>query len=327
MKRIGLLFLKKELALLAVLVALFTGFSFLVDGFFDWFNLCEQVRYWGAVGLIAIPMTFIIATGGIDLSVASTLALASVILGLLYDRAGWPIWAAAGAAILAGGLCGALNGFVSSYLRVPPLVVTLATMILFRGLAMGLTRGASLGHFPDSFLWLASGDVFSFSVGTETVYIPVPFLVLMLGYVVGAVLLRKTRIGRYTEAIGENVTAASFAAIRVRLLAFWLYTAAGLVCGVAALFHTALYAAAKANTAQGMELEAIACVVVGGTRISGGDASIWGTLLGLFIIGILRYGLRMAGVDSEYIIIVVGALLILAAVLNEQMSRWTQKNR
>ncbi|MBM3290897.1 MAG: ABC transporter permease [Candidatus Hydrogenedentes bacterium] len=309
--------IRREFALLAVLAAMFIGFSVSVDGFFDWFNVLDRARYWVVPGIIAVPMTYIIATSGIDLSVGSIVALSGVALGLAFQDANAPLAVAAIAAVLAGALAGAFNGVVISLLGVPPLVVTLATMALFRGIAMGLTKGAPIGGFPPAFTWISQGDLFSLPLGTPPASVPAPIVALALAMIAGGLVMRRSWIGRFTEHLGENETAARFAAIPVTALTFGIYTACGALCGVAALFHTALYATAKADTAQGMELDVIACVVVGGTRISGGRASIAGTLLGLLIIGILRYGLDMAGMKSQYIIIVVGALLIVTAVFNE----------
>jgi len=315
------LLVRRESTLLVALILMFAGFAVFVDGFFDWFNLFERSRYWVVPGMIAVPMTFIIATSGIDLSVGSMVALSGIVLGLLYQNAGLSLAVAGAGAVLAGAGAGAFNGSISSYLRVPPLVVTLATMALFRGIAMGLSKGDPIRDFPRGFQWISQGDAFQIPLGeSEYAYVPIPLFGLILIVVIGILILRKTWIGRFTECIGENETAAEFAAINTRRLKFGLYTACGLVCGIASLFQTALYATAKADTAMGLELEVIACVVVGGTRISGGDASVFGTLLGLLIIGILRYGLDMAGVDSENIVIVVGALLIVTAVFNEWMA-------
>jgi rhamnose transport system permease protein len=247
-------------------------------------------------------------------------ALCGIVLGLLYRDAGLPIAAAACGAILVGAAAGGANGGVSSYVGVPPLVVTLATMALFRGIAMGLSKGAPVKEFPSGFEWISQGNVVQVgSDSGETAYIPAPLVALLVTFLVGAVILRRSWIGRYIECIGENETAARFAAIDVRRLKLGLYTVCGAVCGCAALFQTALYATAKADTAAGLELDAIACVIVGGTRISGGHATMLGTLLGLLIIGILRYGLEMAGVRSQYIIILMGLLVVVTATLNERI--------
>ncbi|MCK5863294.1 MAG: ABC transporter permease, partial [Candidatus Hydrogenedentes bacterium] len=274
---------------------------------------------WIAAGIIVVPMTFIIATGGIDLSVASILALSAMVMGLVFRDLGLPIYWAAVCAVLTGLAAGAFNGGMSSYLRIPPLVVTLATMTLYRGIAMGLSRARPVGDFPEGFQWLGQGDLFQIpGTSLSPVYIPVSLLVLIAVFAVGWVLMHKSWAGRYAELIGENETAARFSGIDVPLVKCLLFTACGGLCGLAAIFHTAFYATAKADTAMGMELEAIACVVIGGARISGGRASMSGALLGLLIIGILRFGLEMSGVQSRNIIIIVGLVLIVTAVVNER---------
>jgi rhamnose transport system permease protein len=310
----------RESVLGYVFVAMFAAFAVSVNGFLDWFSIFERSRYWVMPGLIAVPMTFIIATSGIDLSVASIVAMCGILLGMLYNDAHWPIALAAATAVAAGLLAGLFNGGVSSYLRIPPLVVTLATMALFRGVAMGLSKARSLGKFPDAFLWLSQGNAFRIPGAGPAVHFPAPLVALLVVVGIGWILMRRSWVGRFTECIGENETAAAFAAIDVRRVKLALYAACGAVCGVAALFNTALYATAKADAATGTELDAIACVVIGGTRISGGQGSVTGSLLGLLIIGILKYGLEMAGIRSQQIAICVGALLIATAVFNESMA-------
>jgi rhamnose transport system permease protein len=312
----------REAILLLVLVALFAVLAVKVEGFFDAYNLLERTRYWVAPGLLAAAMTFVIATGGIDLSVASVLALCGIVMGMLRRDLGWPMPAAAGAALATGLAAGAANGAVISRIGVPPLVVTLATMSLFRGAAMGLSQAKAIGDFPAGFLWLGQGSLCKVpGTGANPADLPVPLVILLAVYALAWALMHRSWVGRFTELVGENETAARFAAIDVRRLKFALYASVGLLCGFAALLHTAIYATAKADTAAGMELEAIACVVVGGTRISGGHASIVGTLLGLAILGILRFGLEMAGVSSQNIIILVGIVLVATAIINERLGR------
>lgn len=307
----------REFLLFVLLAMVYLAFALSVDGFSDGENLLRRARYWVPTGLIAVPMTFIMATAGIDLSVGSMVALSGVVLGMLYADAGCPIaWAVCGA-VLAGALCGAINGLVISRIGVPPLVVTLATMALFRGVAMGLSQARAFADFPQGFQWIGQGTVFSLGNCPQ-----VPFSLLLMGgvFVLGWMVMRRTWIGRFTEAIGENPTAARFAAIDVRTMQLALYTVCGAICGMAAVVHTALYATAKADTARGLELDVVACVVVGGTRISGGQGAMAGSLLGLLLIGILRHGLLMADVRAQYVIIAVGMLLIVTAVLNEWMA-------
>lgn len=312
----------RELILLAILVLLFVFFSLKTEGFLDAYGLLEQTRYWVVPGLLAVPMTFIIATAGIDLSVGAMVALSGIVIGILHVQWGWPLGVVVPLGVLTGLVAGAFNGGVSSYLRIPPLVVTLASMTLFRGLAMGLCQAHAFGGYPESFLWISQGDLFEFSYGDGlTAGFPVPLAVLLVAVLLGHLLMRRSWVGRFTECIGENETAARFAAIEVQGLKFALYAACGLVAGIAACFNITLFDTAKADAATGMELEAIACVVVGGTRISGGQGSVVGTLLGLCILGILRYGLELYGLQSETVIIVVGVLLIMTAVFNEWMAR------
>lgn len=307
----------RESALLLTLLLLFTGFSMFTDGFLDAYNLLERSRYWTITGLIAVPMTFIIATSGIDLSVGSMVGLSGIVLGLLYRDAGWPLACACLGAVVAGGAAGAFNGGVTSYLKVPPLVVTLATMALYSGLAVGLSKGTPIRNFPNSFTWLSQGDAFNIPLHSGPVGFPVPLVALIVAFVVGVLIFRRTWIGRVSECLGENETAARFAAMNVGRMKLLLYTASGVVCGVTALFYTALYASARPDAGRGLELDVIACVVVGGTPVSGGQGSVVGTLLGLLIIGILRYGLEMASVPSEQVVIYIGALLIVMTVFNE----------
>jgi rhamnose transport system permease protein len=312
----------RETILFALLVLLFVAFSLLVDNFFDWNGLFRRSRYWVAIGMVAVPMTFIIATAGIDLSVGSIAALCGIVLGMLVNDAGWSVWLAAFAAVAVGTLAGALNGGISSYVGVQPLVVTLATMAMFRGVGMGMSKARSLGGYPEGFRALRDNDLLQ-RLGFEGagLNVPVSLVPLVLVFVVGWFLMRKTWVGRFTECIGENPTAAEFAAIDVRRLKFWLYTACGAVCGLAAIFYTALASTAKADALHGMELDVIACVVIGGTRISGGRGSIIGSLLGLLIIGILKHGLSLAGVEDQYIIIYLGIVLVATVVANEWVAR------
>jgi len=312
--------LTREAALFLALIALFTAFSIMTPNFFDLLNLLDRSRHWVVIGMVAVPMTFVIASAGIDLSVGSIVALCGMCMGLLWRDAGWPIFAAAAAAVMIGLIAGAANGAAGSYLRVPPLVVTLATMALYSGIAMGLSKGGPVRNIPESLQWISQGNAFMLRDGTPPAYFPVPLFALIAVFVFGGVLMKKSRFGRYAEAIGENEIAAQFAAVNVRRIKLSIYAFSGLVAGIASLFYSALFASTRPEAGRGLELEAIACVVIGGTRISGGSGSIVGSLLGLLIIGILRYGLELSGVRSDQLIIVVGVLLILMAVFNEWMA-------
>ena len=309
----------RELALLALLAAICVGFGAADENFRDPYNFLDRTRQWVEIGLIAVPMTFIIATAGIDLSVGSLLALCSIITGLCFRDAGLPLAAALICGVLAGGAGGALNAVAVSLLRVPPLVATLATMAIFRGLAMGLSQADPIGGFPR---WFTDFGSIS-ALGAGDYLVPYQTLILLALVWLGVLVFRRTCLGRWTVQMGENPKAARFSAIPVNRVLFTLYAGCGLVCGLAAGIYTARFATARPDAATGLELEVIACVVIGGTRITGGNGSVIGTFLGVLILGTLRFGMDMLGVLQQYQIILVGLLVIAAAIANEWLAHST----
>jgi len=219
----------RELGLFALLGLICLGFAAVNENFRDPYNFLDRTRQWVEIGLIAVPMTFIIATAGIDLSVGSLLALCSIVTGLCFQDAGLPLTVALICGILAGGAGGALNAAAVSRLRVPPLVATLATMAIFRGLAMGLSQADPIGGFPR---WFTDFGSIS-ALGTGDYLVPYPPLILMALVGLGALVFRRTCIGRWTVQMGENPKAARFSAVPVNRVLFTLYTGCGLVCGLA----------------------------------------------------------------------------------------------
>lgn len=306
----------RELGLFALLAVICVGFAMASENFRDPYNFLDRTRQWVEIGLIAVPMTFIIATAGIDLSVGSLLALCSIVAGLCFQELGLPLPLALVCGMLAGGAGGALNAVAVSGLRVPPLVATLATMAIFRGLAMGLSQADPVGGFPR---WFTDWGSIS-ALGSGDYLVPYQTLILIGLVGVGALIFRLSCVGRWTVQIGENPKAARFSAVPVDRLLFALYTACGLVCGLAAVIHTARFATARPDAAIGLELEVIACVVIGGTRITGGNGSVIGTFLGVLILGTLRFGMDMLGVLQQYQIILVGLLVIGTAIANEWLA-------
>lgn len=307
----------REAALFFLLAAICAGFAAVSEPFRDPFNFLDRTRQWVEVGMIAVPMTLILATGGIDLSVGSLMVLCSIVAGICFQDIGWPLPLALGCGVVAGTLGGALNGLCSSLLRIPPLVVTLATMAIFRGLAMGLSQANPIRSFPTDYTtWGSTGGF-----GSGELVVPHQTLILLAVVGVGAFVLRRTYVGRWALQLGENPKAARFSTIPVTQLRFFLYTASGLVCGLAAILHTARFATAHPGVARGLELEVIACVVIGGSRITGGSASVVGTFLGLLILGVLRFGLDMLGVLQVHQVILIGFLVIATAIFNEWAAR------
>ncbi len=310
-------FAGRELLLGAMVVAVAVAFRIGHPELLDPLNLADRSRYWVEIGLVAVPMTFIIASGGIDLSVGSLVALGGVAAGKL-ELAGWPLPAVIISSLLVGLAGGCFNAFAIQFFGLPPLVVTLATLALFRGLTYGITGAQPISAWPDSFTdWGSSGAL---HLGSS-LQIPWSFIILLVVVVIGTVLFHRHLLGRRASQIGENAAAARFAGVNVARVTYAIYGFSGLMCGVAAITNTARFATAHPGATQGLELEAIAVVVLGGTRITGGAGSVPGTFLGLLLLGMLRYGLEMRGVDQQDQTILVGALLVVVALANEYWAR------
>ena len=323
MLRLKYLLASRHSGLLCALAVLLVGFGCASEQFRDPINLLDRSRLWIEVGLVAVPMTFIIAAGGIDLSVGSLLALSAMVAGICHRDLHWPLSLTLGTAVVTGAIGGAANGVAASVLRLPPLVATLATLAMFRGLAMGISHGQPIGNLPAAF---EEWGGFA-TVGKGTFAPPQQFVLLLLFVALGEFILRKTCLGRWTLQLGENELAARYAAIPVSSLRFGLFLASGLACGLGAISYMAHYASARPNANTGLELEAIACVVVGGTRITGGSGSVIGTFLGLLFLGLLRFGLDMTGVLQQTQTILVGALVVVTALFNGWLAKRQEHRR
>jgi rhamnose transport system permease protein len=281
-------------------------------------------RPWAEVGALACGMTAVIVSGGIDLSVGALNALCGVVLGLAWQRLGWPIGLACTAAVLVGTAAGVLNGALV-VLGIAPLVATLATMACFSGLALALSGGERITGFPTSFTRVGQGDLLD---------IPCQLWLLALVALFWGVLLHHSRMGRALYAIGDNRTAAVFAALPVRRRLWSLYALNGLLAGVVALSYTSRGGAAVPNAGQGLELQVIAAVVLGGTGVNGGSGGIVRTLLGVAVLAHLEIGLRLLGnvafrplgtqltivLNANTRLIAVGILFIAVAVVNEHLA-------
>jgi len=317
---------RHETALLALLFVEVIYFSIAGRRFGTADNIANIVRHSVEIGLLALVMTPIILTGGIDLSVGSTLGLCAVIFGKLWRDAGFPPWVAAIGAIVTGGLCGGVNGALITQLRLPPLIVTLGTFSLYRGLAEALTRGVdAFTKFPESFLSLGTGEILG---------VPTQAWLLILVAIVVWLIVHRTVLGRSFRAIGFAPEGARYAGIPVERRLIFAYTLAGMVAGVAALTYSARLGTAKADAGLGYELLAITAVVLGGASIFGGIGSVHGTLLGVAALAVLNNGLtRVPGVmniASELSGVLTGALLIVAlslGTLPKHLAAWRARRQ
>jgi rhamnose transport system substrate-binding protein len=301
-------FPNSEWVLLAALAVEIAAFAVLGENFFTWGNFFEVIRLSVELGLLALALTPVMITGGIDLSVGSMMGLAAVVFGAAWRDWGFPIWAAILLALLLGAAGGALNAVLITRLNIPPIIVTLGSFSMFRGIAEGLTHGAvNYSGFPASFLQLGQGYLW----GVVPVQFPI-FVLVFLGY---AILLHRSAIGRTLYVIGFNAAGARYAGIRVERRTALAYLLSGLVSSVAAIIYVAHLGQAKSNAGTGYELAAITAVVLGGTSVFGGRGTVWGTLFGLFSISVLQNGLRLAALPSELTGVLTGTVLILTIAI------------
>lgn len=306
------LFPNNEWVLLLVIVLECVIFSITGNNFTTAANAFEITRLSVEVGLLALALTLIIITGGIDLSVGSMMGLAAVVLGALWRDAHLPMVIACLISLLIGITGGSLNAFMIARLRFPPLIVTLGTFSLFRGIAEGFTRGIeNYSGFTPRFLFLGQGYFFGM--------IPAQLLIFIFATMGFGWWLHRTIYGRSLYAIGFSSEGARYAGIPVaRRLAF-VYVLSGLVSSIAAIVYVAHLGQAKSDAGTGYELMAITAVVLGGTSIFGGRGTVFGTVLGLFAIVILQNGLRLSGQPAELAGVMTGVLLI-ATILFDRLS-------
>lgn len=263
--------------------------------------------------LIALPMTLVIVTGEIDLSVASVLGVSSVLLGVLHE-VGLPMVAAAAVALVAGLACGAFNGFLVAYVGLPSLAVTIGTLALFRGLAVGLLGTKAVTDFPEPWTDLATAEIGE----TGIPLVVIPFLVLAAVF---AVLLHGTSFGRGVYDIGLNKETAHFTGVNVARTKFLLFCLVGVVSAAAGIFYTLRFGTARGDNATGLELQVIAAVLLGGVSIFGGRGRLHGVIAGVLLIGVISSALRLEGVTVNIINIVIGLLLV-ASVLAPSFLAW-----
>jgi ribose/xylose/arabinose/galactoside ABC-type transport system permease subunit len=294
------------------LVLIGTVLSLLSDRFLTTSNLINVARQVSINAIVAAGMTVVIITGGIDLSVGSTIALAGCAALLVADPAGDVAGMLAGTVV--GGLVGLLNGALVAWGRVPPFITTLATMTIVRGTALVLTNGEPIVKAEGAYLWIGQA-----SVGP----VPVPIL-MMLAVLLGTHwFLARTRWGIYVYAVGGNAEAARLVGISLAGIQILVYVLGSVLAALAGLVLAARLSSAQPNTGVGFELDAIAAVVLGGTSLMGGEGGIWGTTVGAFIIGVLNNGFNLLNVSPFYQLIAKGAVIVLAVLVDQVLKAGT----
>ena len=302
----------------ASLLVIFVFFSIVSPNFFNYGNVTNILFSTVVIGTLALGTTFVIITGGIDLSVGTGMALCAVISGVLIVDLGVPMPLGVLGAILFGGLIGLVNGLNVAVLGLPPFIATLAMMMVAAGLALVLSNSAPI-YFDQtpSYIDISIGSIIP---GTD---FPNAVLILALAAVVAGVLLNKSVLGRYTYSIGSNEEATALSGIDVRRWKILIYTFAGLFTGLAGVMISARLGSAQPATGLGYELEAIAAVVVGGTSLSGGKGSILGTVIGALIISVINNGLQIMLIPQEWQDVILGCVILLAVYADRARKRAT----
>jgi ribose/xylose/arabinose/galactoside ABC-type transport system permease subunit len=271
-------------------------------------NLINVARQISLNGILAVGVTHVLLTGGVDLSLGSLVALTGVVAASFAHPGDWPLVVPVAAGVLTGTACGCVNGVVVTRGRIAPFIVTLGMMTIARGLALVISRGKPVSNLSSSFT----------NLGGDLLRMPIPILVLLLVAAGSWVLLANTRRGRYIYAVGGNESAARAAGINVNAVKIFAYTLCGALAGVAGVVLAARITTGQPNAGIAYELDAIAAAVIGGTSLSGGVGGVGGTLLGALLMGVINNGLDLLNVSSYYQQIVKGVIIVGAVWLDKR---------
>jgi len=293
------------------LIVLFVVFSLASPNFFKFSNIVSIVLSTAVNGVLAVGVTFIIITGGIDLSIGTTMTFTSVIAGVLISFWKLPVLVGIIGALAAGVLVGLINGTVISKMKLPPFIATLGMMMITKGLSLVIS-GTKPIYFNDAKVYskISLGSVLGQIIPGFN--IPNAVVIFLLMSVLASLILTKTSLGRYNFAIGSNEEATRLSGINVDKWKMAIYALGGLFCGIAGILMSSRLNSAQPALGQGYELEAIAAVVIGGTSLSGGEGTILGTVIGAFIMSVLTNGLRILSVKQEWQTVVIGIVVIFA---------------
>ncbi len=294
----------ESLLVLAVLCAVMAALS---SVFLSVSNVLNILLSTAVFGVLAIGMTFVICSAGIDLSVGSILALSGVVGAMLTSNLDLPWWVGIGGCLATGALTGAVNGFLITKGMIPPFIVTLGMLGVARGVALVLSNGISIYGLAPQMVWLGQGRPFG---------VPTPVIILLVTALAAHILLMHTRFGVYAQVIGDNEAAARAMGVRVERQKVQLYTLSGLLSGLGGLLFAARINSGEPTAGINYELTAITATILGGTNLFGGRGSVIGTLIGALIMGVLQNGLNLTAVRPFYQQIAIGAVLILAVWLD-----------
>lgn len=296
----------------ASVAVLFVVLSVASPYFLTWQNLSSVCRQTAVINIIALGMTLIMVSGGIDLSVGSVMAFAGI-CGTLLLQSGVHLLPSLAGAMLAGAAWGCLNSLLITLLRVSPFIATLGTMGVARGLTLVITNGMPVVRLPDSFGFLGDGNLLG--------VFPVPLAILVALALLAGFILEYTRLGRYAYAIGSNVEAARYSGVPIRRYLVAIYSLAGALTGLAGMIESSRLMTGQPTAGQGYELSVIAAVVIGGASLSGGEGTVSGTIAGAFLMGLISNGSNLLGVSPFWQQVLIGVVIVLAVSIDELRKR------
>lgn len=296
-----------------ILILLVVIISIIKPNFLSVINIINIVRQMSFIALIALGVTIVIITTGIDLSSGSVMAVASVVAASMAHPNQYPVIVPIAIGLAAGALCGWINGFIIAKSGIPPFIVTLGMMTAARGAALLYTDGKPIGNFSEQFIWIGAGKVLG---------IPVPIILLLIMAVFTYIMLNNTKFGRHIYALGGNEQAAIISGINVYKVKVIVYTYAGFLAALAGISLSGRIQSGQPGLGVGYELDAIASAVIGGTSLSnGGIGTVQGTIIGALVIGVINNGMDLMNINSYWQQIVKGAIIVGAVLLDKQKSR------
>ncbi len=302
------LFRARETGIALVVIVMMTFLSLSTPYFLTPGNLAIVARQIALAAIIAMGMTLVILTGGIDLSVGSVVSITSVMVGVVMVSMKMPIWIAILAGILVGAVIGLINGMLIVRTRVPPFIITLGMMGLARGAALVITKGSTISGLPSTYLTLGQGFVFTF--------IPIPVVIAVVLAVIVHITLTRTTFGRRIYLVGSNEEAALLSGINVNRMKMLIFMLCSALAAVEAVIETSRMSTAQPASGVGYELTAIGAVIIGGASLLGGEGTILGTMLGAILLGLITNGLILLGVSAYWQQVFSGTIIILAVALD-----------
>lgn len=314
MKKINF-FRAPEFGVSVALIGLFILMSFLSPLFLSGYNLINILLQSSTYMILSIGMTFVIVTGGIDLSVGSIAVVSGILMASLMKN-GVNVYLAIIAGLIISILCGFINGFLVSKISLPSFIVTLATMSIFQGAALIFSGGLPIYGFPKSFSFLGIGSVLS---------VPVPVIIALICIIISVFVFKKTKIGHYALAIGDNRQAVKMCGINIFKYEMLVYMINGFTTGIAAIITTARLNSAEPLGSMSMGLDAVAAVVMSGTSLSGGTGSVTGAIIGSLLMGVLRNGMTLLNVQSYYQNLIIGIVILIAVFIDKIRNDYSYK--